>query len=120
MRWLEQLRMRIGMLFGRNSAAARLNDELREHLERQIDENLAAGMNREDARSAALRAFDNPALIREQARSTWSWNPVESLLRDVRYGVRTLGRSRGVAGTGGESGSCAGRRLHALSNPARR
>ena len=97
MRWLEQLRMRIGMLFDRGNRAARLNDELREHLERQTDKNLAAGMNREDARSAAFRAFGNPALIREQARATWSWSGMESLLRDVRYGVRTLGRSRAFA-----------------------
>ena len=32
-------------------------------------------------RSAALRAFANPALIREQARATWSWHPVEPLAR---------------------------------------
>ena len=77
MRWLEQLRIRIGMLFDRGNRAARLADQLRQHLGRQIDENLAAGMNREDARSEdarseALRAFGNRALIREQARATWS------------------------------------------------
>jgi hypothetical protein len=54
MRWLEQQQMRIGMLFDRGNRAARLNDEMREHLGRQIDENLAAGMNAEDARSPAL------------------------------------------------------------------
>ena len=85
------------MLFGRHTAAAQLDDELREHLERQFDENVAAGMNAEDARLAALRAFGNPALMREQARDTWSWNSVESMLRDVRYGMRTLSRSRGFA-----------------------
>jgi hypothetical protein len=72
MRWLEQLRIRIGMLFDRGNRAARMADQLRQHLGRQIDENLAAGMNREDARSEALRAFGNRALIREQARATWS------------------------------------------------
>ncbi|HEY6848329.1 MAG TPA: ABC transporter permease [Terracidiphilus sp.] len=97
MRWLEQLQMRIRMLFDRGNRLARLNDELREHLGRQIDENLAAGMNAEDARLAALRAFGNPALVREQARQTWSWNHLESLVRDVRYGMRTLSRSRGFA-----------------------
>jgi predicted permease len=97
MRSLARLRMRIEMLFGRGKAAARLDDELRFHLERQIAENVAAGMSADKARSAALRAFGNPALVREQARGTWSWNWLESLLRDVRYGLRTLRRTLGFS-----------------------
>jgi putative ABC transport system permease protein len=97
MRWLAQLRMRIQMLFGRGRAAARLDDELQFHLERQIAENLAAGMNADEARYAALRSFGNPALLRDQARATWSWTSLELLLRDVRYGARTLKRTPGFA-----------------------
>ncbi|MGO9316517.1 MAG: ADOP family duplicated permease [Terracidiphilus sp.] len=85
------------MLFARGKAAARLDDELQFHLERQIAENIAAGMSAEEARFAALRAFGNPALLREQARATWSWTWLELLLRDVRYGVRTLKRTPGFA-----------------------
>jgi predicted permease len=97
MQWIDWLAMRIRMLFGRGQAAARLDDELRFHLERQIAENAAAGMSAEDARSAALRTFGNPALLREQARATWSWFSFESWLHDLRYGVRTLRRSPGFA-----------------------
>src|SRR5271166_2434714 len=97
MRWLAQLRMRVQMLFLRGKAGARLDDELQFHLERQIAENVAAGMNAEEARYAALRAFGNPALLREQARATWSWGWLESLLRDLRIGVRTLARTPGFA-----------------------
>ncbi|MGP8083613.1 MAG: ADOP family duplicated permease [Terracidiphilus sp.] len=97
MRWLAQLRMGVQMLFARGKAAARLDDELQFHLERQIAENIAAGMSAEEARFAALRAFGNPALLREQARATWSWTWLELLLRDVRYGVRTLKRTPGFA-----------------------
>jgi putative ABC transport system permease protein len=97
MRWLAQLRMRMQMLFLRGKATARLEDELRFHLERQIAENLAAGMNSEEARYAALRKFGNPALLREQARATWSWTWLELLARDLRYGVRTLWRTPGFA-----------------------
>src|SRR5580693_144756 len=97
MQWIDWLAMRIRMLFGRGQAAARLDDELRFHLERQIAENAAAGMSAEDARSAALRTFGNPALLREQARATWSWVSFESWLHDLRYGVRTLRRSPGFA-----------------------
>jgi putative ABC transport system permease protein len=48
-----------------------------------------------EARFAALRAFGNPALLREQTRATWSWNGLESLIHDVRFGVRTLRRTPG-------------------------
>jgi predicted permease len=97
MRWFAQLRMRIEMLFGRGKAGVRLDEELRDHLERQIAENMTAGMSAEEARFAALQMFGNPALLREQSRSTWSWTWLELLLRDARYGVRTLARTPGFA-----------------------
>jgi predicted permease len=97
MRWLARIQMWVRMLFGRLRAEAGLNEELRYHLERQIDENIATGMNAEEARYAALRTFGNLELVREQACGTWSWTWLELLVRDVRYGVRTLGRSPGFA-----------------------
>jgi predicted permease len=89
--------MRFQMLFRRGHAAVRLDEELSDHLERQIAENIASGMSAEEARIAALRTFGNPALLREQARATWNWSWLEVLLRDVRYGVRTLSRSLGFS-----------------------
>jgi len=97
MRWLNRLRMRVEMIFRRSRAAGRLDDELGFHLEQQIAENIAAGMSADEARSAALRAFGNPAVLRDQARETWSWNSLESLVRDARIGTRTLWRSPGFA-----------------------
>ena len=97
MRWFAQLRMRILMLFGRGNAGTRLDDELSFHIDRQIAENLAAGMTAEEARYAALRTFGNPALLREQARATWNWAWLDSLVRDLRYGVRTLRRTPGFS-----------------------
>ncbi len=81
----------------RSKAAAGLDQELRDHVERQIHENIAAGMSAEEARFAALRAFGNPALVREQARATWSWSRLESVLRDLRYALRALRRTPGFA-----------------------
>jgi putative ABC transport system permease protein len=83
------------MLLGRGRAATELDAELREHLRRQIEEFVAAGMSAEEARSRALRAFGNPALLREQTRAAWSWNWLDSLSRELGYGLRTLRRARG-------------------------
>jgi putative ABC transport system permease protein len=94
-RWLSKCTMRMQMLFRRGAAAAHLDDELRFHLERQVAENIDAGMTGKEARYAALQSFGNPELLRDQARATWSWNGLESLWRDLRFGVRTLWRTPG-------------------------
>ncbi len=95
MRWLNQLLMKCRMLFLRGRAGNELQDELQFHLDQQIAENIAAGMDPEEARRDALRIFGNPTALRDQARETWSWLWLELLLRDLRYGVRTLARTPG-------------------------
>jgi predicted permease len=97
MRWIEQFRMSMLMLFRRESQSKRLNDELAFHLEQQVKENIAKGFAPDEARYAALRTFGNPTQLRDQARSSWSWNWLEKFLRDLRYGVRTLTRSPGFS-----------------------
>jgi predicted permease len=89
--------MRALMLFRRRNAAARLDQELQFHLEQQVAENLTAGMEPAEARSAALRLFGNPTLLREEAQASWSWNSLGKVWRDIRYGARTLRRSPGFA-----------------------
>src|SRR6476661_9059057 len=97
MRWVERFRMAMLMLFRRKSETERLNQELDFHLEQQIAENISLGMEPEQARFAALRLFGNPALLREEARTSWSWNWLESAWRDLRYGGRTLMRTPGFS-----------------------
>jgi predicted permease len=97
MRWLEKVRMRLHMIFHRGREMQRLDAELGFHIEQQIAENIADGMSPEEARRAALRAFGNPMLLREQTRDSWSWNRVESVLRSMRIGIRTLARTPGFA-----------------------
>jgi predicted permease len=97
MRWFDRFRMAVLMLFRRKSETARLGDELQFHLEQQVKENIARGLAPDEARYAALRTFGNPTQLREEARSSWSWNWLEKFLRDLRYGVRTLTRSPGFS-----------------------
>src|SRR3954471_21468055 len=84
-------------LFRRGQASTQLDDEIRYHLDRQIAENISAGMSPEAARAAALRQFGNPALLRDQTRATWNWGSLESVARDLRYGIRALARTPGFA-----------------------
>jgi putative ABC transport system permease protein len=74
---------------------ADLERELRSDLELEEEEQREGGISEEEARYAALRAFGNPTLIREQTSAIWSWNWLESLARDVRFSLRTLRRSPG-------------------------
>jgi predicted permease len=74
---------------------ADLERELRSDLELEEEEQREGGISGEEARYAALRAFGNPPLIREQTRATWSWNWLASLARDLRFSLRTLRRTPG-------------------------
>jgi predicted permease len=97
MRWLDRFRMAMLMLFRRQTQTARLDHELQFHLDQQVKENIAKGLAPDEARYAALRAFGNPTQLRDDARSSWSWNWLEKFLRDLRYGARTLTRSPGFS-----------------------
>src|SRR5271154_2806486 len=72
---------------------ADLERELLSDLELEEEEQRERGLSAEEARSAARRAFGNPTLIREQTRAAWSWIWLERLVRDMKYGTRTLLRS---------------------------
>jgi putative ABC transport system permease protein len=76
----------------RNADLAR---ELQSDLDLEEEEQREKGLLPEEARYAARRAFGNATLIREQTRAVWSWNRLEALMRDLRYGLRTLRRTPG-------------------------
>jgi predicted permease len=76
---------------------ADLERELQSDLELEEEEQRESGVSPAEAGHAALRAFGNPTLIREQTRAVWSWNMLETLLRDLKMGIRTLFRSPGFS-----------------------
>src|SRR5215469_16756512 len=88
--WPERLWLRLQTLFRRRRTAQRLDDEVQFHLDQQIAENIAAGMNPREARYAAMRTFGNPTFLKEQARDTWGWIVLESIGKDFRYALRSL------------------------------
>jgi len=72
---------------------ADLERELNSDLELEEEEQRERGCYQKKARRAALRAFGNPTLIREQSHLAWGWGWLEDFLKDVAYGVRSLLRS---------------------------
>lgn len=95
--WVYTIPLRLRSLFHRNRLDAELDEELRDHVDRQIEDNLARGMDPEAARLTALRAFGNPRLLLEETRATWNWNRLEQFMCDLRIGARTLTRTPGFA-----------------------
>ena len=88
--WFYTLPLRLRSFFRCNQVDQELKDELRDHLEQQIKENLAAGMSPEDARYAALRALGGMTQIEQQCRDARGGNVIEDLVQDLRYGLRQL------------------------------
>ncbi|MGA8673404.1 MAG: ABC transporter permease [Terracidiphilus sp.] len=76
---------------------ADLKRELQSDLELEAEEQRERGLSPEEANYAALRAFGNPTLIREQTHAVWSWSMLENLLRDLKISIRTLRRSPGFS-----------------------
>jgi len=68
MRWLRVLVLRIRTLVSGRRLDAETLEEIRQHLDRQIEANLAAGMSDKDARRAAALDVGNVAQLAEAAR----------------------------------------------------
>jgi predicted permease len=77
----------------REAREADLERELRDHLELEAEEQREAGLSPEEAAYAARRAFGNAVRIKEDVRMAWGFQWLETLLRDLRYGVRQLRRN---------------------------
>ena len=67
-----------------------LEEELRFHLDMQFEDNLRLGMSAEEAAYEAMRRFGGIESVKEQHREHRSFASIESLLRDIHYGVRAL------------------------------
>jgi predicted permease len=90
MRLLAILCLRLRSLLSRNRVEQELDEEFRYHVERETEECIASGMTPGDARYAALRTIKDMEQRKEECRDTRGLNLLESLVQDVRYGVRML------------------------------
>jgi predicted permease len=76
-----------------------LDRELRSDLELEAAEQQENGLSEEEARYAALRAFGNAMLVREEVREMWGWMFLDRLTQDVNYALRGMRRSPAFTAT---------------------
>ena len=87
-RWLRSL--------GQRSAVKReIDEELRFHIEQGTAENIAAGMSAEEAARESRKRFGNLQNVREECRERRGASFGETLVQDVRFGVRMLRKHPG-------------------------
>jgi predicted permease len=95
MRWYYKLPILLNSLFRKDKAELDLSDELQFHLQNQIDEFVAQGMNPQEARRAARQSLGGVEQVKEECREMRRTNLIENFLHDVRFGFRMLRRSPG-------------------------
>src|SRR5215471_17813862 len=92
---LSDLVFRIRSFFRRGAQETDLEDELRFHSERQFEKYFQSGLTREQALRCVRLEFGGLDQVKEECRDARGVQFIESLIHDVRYGLRTLRKSPG-------------------------
>src|ERR1051325_3987206 len=95
MTWLAKFRYGVRTLFRRELAEHDLAEELQLHVIMQIEANITRGMTPEEARYAAQRSFGGVDQVKEECRDARGFAFIDTLRKDLRYGVRLLLKNPG-------------------------
>ena len=91
--WITALRS----LFRRQRVEKEMDEELKFHLECQIQDNVRNGMSAAEARRDALLSFGGVEQIREDCRDARGFRFFDEMRQDLRYAFRGFRRSPGFA-----------------------
>jgi predicted permease len=92
MQWFTQL-------FSRRRRYDDIAVSMQEHIDERIEELMADGIARKEAVQRTRREFGNVALLEQRSREVWQWPALESILADLRFTFRRLGKSPGFITT---------------------
>src|SRR5206468_12056300 len=95
MTWPRILKSRLAALFRKDRLERELGEELRSHLEMLVEENERKGMPPREAHYAARRSFGGVEQVKEIYREQRGLPMIETLVQDLRYGLRMLARNPG-------------------------
>jgi putative ABC transport system permease protein len=87
----------LGALFGRRRFERELDEELLFHMEMEIRNNVALGLDPREARYRAERAFGGVARVKEDVRSLRGLSVFDALAQDLRSAARAVRRSKGFS-----------------------
>ncbi len=89
----DDLLFRLRALFRRETVETEADAELRFHFEQQVEKNIKEGFTREEALRRARIDFGGHEQLKEEIRDARGVNLIETVLQDIRYGLRILGRT---------------------------
>ena len=92
MQWFAQL-------FSRRRRYEDISVSIQEHVEERVEELIGEGMTAKQAEQMARCEFGNVTLLEERSREVWQWPAFESILADLKFTFRRLGKSPGFAAT---------------------
>ena len=95
MRIWRRLRSGWGAVFGRARVESELDAELRFHVEAHAEDLMRAGMSREEALRQARVKLGGLERTKEECRDALGVSLVESVIQDVRFGLRMLRKNPG-------------------------
>jgi hypothetical protein len=86
---------RIRSLFRRTAVENELDQELRFHLEQQVEKHVRAGLTREQAMRQTRLEFGGLGQVKEDCRESRGTTFLENTVQDVRYALRQLHKTPG-------------------------
>jgi predicted permease len=93
--WMNALRVKWRVLFCREAVERELDEELRYHVERKTEENIAKGMTPEEAWRAARIELGGVEQVKEQVRAVRAGAWMGTVMQDARFGLRMLKKNPG-------------------------
>jgi macrolide transport system ATP-binding/permease protein len=96
---LKHMTARVRAVFGSRNLDRDFAQELESHVAMLTEDNIRRGMTHDEARRAALIRVGAGASLRDQHREARGLPALDSIVQDMRFGIRQLAKHRGFART---------------------